>query len=128
MPKTRLTELSEQFDVSFEEALQIAIDKLSEEMITGKGKNTWINEEGVEILNEALEIPEIVPKHYRTKILKECPNKMFNWGHIKEIGKRVPVLIPRKFWGKLIGKYVTIECISDDTGESYRYVHKKKEP
>jgi hypothetical protein len=51
---------------------------------------------------------------------------MFNWGHIKEIGKKVPVLIPRRFWGKLIGKFVTIECIKDDKGETFRYVHKKR--
>ena len=41
-------------------------------------------------------------------------------------GKKVPVLIPRKFWGRLIGKTITIECISDDKGESYRYVHTKR--
>ena len=97
----------------FDKAIEIAHEKLSEEMVTGKGKATWINEEGAEILKEALYIPEIVPKHYKVKILKECPNRCYNWGHSKEIGKRVPVLIPRKFWGQLVGKSVTVECISD---------------
>jgi hypothetical protein len=126
MAKTRLTTIAKECDIEFDEALQIAKDKLSEEMITGKGKGTWINEEGSGILKESFDIPEIVPKHYNVKILRECPNKMFNWGYIKEIGKKVPVLIPRRFWGKLIGKFVTIECIKDDKGETFRYVHKKR--
>ena len=61
--KTKLTKLIEGYDVEFDEALQIAQDKLPREEITGKGKGTWINEEGVKILDEAFDIPEIVPKH-----------------------------------------------------------------
>ena len=125
MAKTRLTKLAEEFEINIDEAIKIAQDKLPEDMVTGRGKGTWINEEGVKILEEALVIPEIVPKHYKVKILKECPNRCYNWGHCLEIGKRVPILIPRKFWGRLIGKVITVECISDDKGESYRYVHKK---
>ena len=126
MAKTRLTKLAEEFEINIDEALNIAQEKLSKDMITGKGKATWINEEGVEILKDALIIPEIVPKHIKVKILHECPNRCYNWGYSKEIGKKVPVLIPRKFWGRLVGKTITIECISDDKGESYRYVHTKR--
>lgn len=126
MAKVRLKELAEEYEVEFNKAIEITHEKLSEEMVTGKGKATWINEEGAEILKEALYIPEIVPKHYKVKILKECPNRCYNWGYSKEIGKKVPVLIPRRFWGQLVGKSVTVECISDEKGESYRYVHKKK--
>ncbi len=127
MAKTRIKTLAEEFKLNIEETIQIAQDKLSKEMITGKGKGTWVNEEGVEILKEALIIPEIVPKHLRVKILRECPNRCYNWGYSAEIGKRIPVLIPRRFWGRLVGKLITVECISDDKGESYRYVHKKRQ-
>ena len=44
MAKTRLTTIAKECDIEFDEALKIAQDKLSEEMITGKGKGTWINE------------------------------------------------------------------------------------
>ncbi len=125
MAKTRLKIIAEEYGVDFDEALQMAQDKLPAEMITGKGKGTWINEEGNDILKESFDIPEIVPKHYKAKILRECPNRMFNWGYIKEIQKRIAVLIPRRFWGKLVGKLITIECIKDDKGETYRYVHKR---
>jgi hypothetical protein len=126
MAKIRLTALAKECEEEFENAITIAHEKLPEEMITGKGKNTWITEEGADILRDALIIPEIVPKHYQVKILHECPNRCYNWGHSKEIGKKVPVLIPRRFWGRLIGKTVTVECISDNTGSSYRYVHKER--
>ena len=46
MAKTRLTKLAEEFKINIDEALNIAQEKLSEEMITGKGKATWINESG----------------------------------------------------------------------------------
>ena len=124
--KTKLTKLIEDYDVEFDEALQIAQDKLPREEITGKGKGTWINEEGVKILDEAFDIPEIVPKHIKVKMLSECPNRCYNWGHSKELGKKVPVLIPRRFYGALVGKTISVECITDDTGTSYRYVHQKR--
>ncbi len=124
--KTKLTKLIEDYDVEFDEALQIAQDKLPREEITGKGKGTWINEEGVKILNEAFDIPEIVPKHIKVKMLSECPNRCYNWGYSKELGKKVPVLIPRRFYGALVGKTISVECITDDTGTSYRYVHQKR--
>ena len=124
--KTKLTKLIEGYDVEFDEALQIAQDKLPREEITGKGKGTWINEEGVKILDEAFDIPEIVPKHIKVKIISECPNRCYNWGHSKELGKKVPVLIPRRFYGTLVGKTISVECITDDTGTSYRYVHQKR--
>jgi len=124
--KTKLTKLIEDYDVEFDEALQIAQDKLPREEITGKGKGTWINEEGVKILDEAFDIPEIVPKHIKVKMLSECPNRCYNWGYSKELGKKVPVLIPRRFYGALVGKTISVECITDDTGTSYRYVHQKR--
>jgi len=124
--KTKLTKLIEDYDVEFDEALQIAQEKLPREEITGKGKGTWINEEGVKILDEAFDIPEIVPKHIKVKMLSECPNRCYNWGYSKELGKKVPVLIPRRFYGALVGKTISVECITDDTGTSYRYVHQKR--
>jgi len=44
MPKKRLTELADQYDVSFEEAFEIVKEKLPEDQVTGRGKLTWIGE------------------------------------------------------------------------------------
>ena len=118
MPKKKLTQLAKEQEVTFDEAMQIAIDKLPEGSLTGKGKNTWVSEEGTKILDE------IIPKHYSGTVLAECPNPKYNVVFSKEIGKRVNVLLPRKWQGKLIKKIITIEAIEDTKGVTYRYVGK----
>ena len=39
----------------------------------------------------------------------------------KDLGK-IAVVIPRRLSGKLEGKFIQVEAISDSTGVSYRYV------
>ncbi len=94
--------------------------------MTGTGRNTWVTEEGTAILEDSLMIEEIIPKHYIGIVLSECPNPRYNYVHNKEIGKKVPMLVPRKWQGKLVDKMVTFEAISDNKGTSYRYVRKGK--
>ena len=45
MAKRRLTDLAKEYEISFDEAMDIAFNHLTEESITGRGKNTWIDEE-----------------------------------------------------------------------------------
>lgn len=122
MPKKKLTALADEYEVPFEEALEIVNDKVPDEFVTGKGKNTWIAEEGQAIIDDAMFIDEIIPRNHVGKVLKECPNPRFNFVYSKDIGKRVPVMIPRRWQGKLIGKRITFEAIEDNKGVSYRYV------
>ena len=124
MAKKKLTQIALEQEVEFEEAMEIAQDKLPEGSLTGKGKNTWVNEEGTAILEESFMIKEIIPKHYTGNVLAECPNPRYNYVFNKELGKRVPMLVPRKWQGRLIGKVITFEAISDHIGTSYRYVRK----
>ena len=126
MPKKRLIQIATEQEVQFEEAMRISQEKLPEGSLTGKGKNTWVTEEGTAILEESLMIEEIIPKHYLGHVLDECPNPRYNYVYNKDIGKKVPMLVPRKWQGKLIGKGITFEAISDNKGTSYRYVRKGK--
>ena len=126
MAKKKLTQIALEQEVEFDEAMEIARDKLPEGSLTGKGKNTWVNEEGTAILEESFMIEEIIPKHYTGNVLNECPNPRYNYVFNKELGKRVPMLVPRKWQGRLIGKVITFEAISDHMGTSYRYVRKGK--
>ena len=126
MAKKKLTQIALEQEVEFEEAMEIAQDKLPEGSLTGKGKNTWVNEEGTAILEESFMIEEIIHKHYTGNVLNECPNPRYNYVFNKELGKRVPMLVPRKWQGRLIGKVITFEAISDHMGTSYRYVRKGK--
>jgi len=124
MPKKKLAKIAEEQEIKFEEAMRIATDKLPEGSLTGKGKNTWVSEEGTIILEKSFMIEEIIPKHYEGNVVSECPNPRYNYVVSKSIGKRVPVLVPRKLQGKLIDKKITFEGISDIKGTSYRYVRK----
>ena len=124
MPKKKLVKIAEEQEVDFNEAMRIALEKLPEGSLTGKGKNTWVTEEGTAILEDSFMIEEIIHKHYSGIVLYECPNPKLNYVHNKEIGKKVPILVPRKWQGKLVGKQVTFEAIQDDKGTSYRYVRK----
>jgi hypothetical protein len=126
--KVRLSKLAEEQEVDFEEALKIATEKLPESSLTGKGKNTWVNEQGAEILSKSLLIDEIIPKHYEGIVMAECPNPRYNYVISKEIGKKVAMMVPRTKRGILVGKKVTFEAIEDIKGISYRYVQKRRYP
>ena len=124
MPKKKLIQIAEEQEVEFEQAMRIALEKLPEGSLTGRGKNTWVTEEGASILEESFMIEEIIPKHYKGTVLAECPNPKYNVVFSKEIGKRVNVLLPRKWQGHFIKKVITFEAIEDQKGISYRYVGK----
>jgi len=122
MAKVKLTKIADRFESSFDSFLNLAKRKLSAEMLTGKGRNTWVNEEGQKILVDCMYIEEIIPKHFKGKVLAEAPNPSYVFAYIDEIKMKVPVVIPRRYKGKMKGKTITIEMIEDVRGQSYRYV------
>ena len=125
MAKKKLTKIAEEQEVEFDEAIKIAQEKLPEGSLTGRGRNTWVNEEGTKILEESFMIDEIIPKHFKGMVLNECPNPKYVSVLDPEIRKRVNVLVPRKWQGKLVKKEITFEAIEDVNGISYRYVSKR---
>ena len=114
--KVKLTKLAKENEVTFEEAMDLAKEKLPEDSLTGKGKNTWVNEEGQEILARAFEIPEIVPKYLKGKVMHAAPNPHYVYAYIKELSKKVPVIQGKRYMGKLLGKNIDIEAIQDNKG------------
>ena len=97
--------------------------KLPVHTITGTGYARWINEEGQELLAEAVDIPELMPKRYRGIVHSKAPNRSYVYVYIHEIQKKVPMVIARKFEDWLTkGKQVNVEAIEDEKGTSYRYV------
>ena len=123
MPKIRIGALADELDADVDNLVSLAKSKLCSSMITGKGgKALWINVDGQEILRMAVDIPEIVPKHYKGYVIKSAANPRYIYALIKEIGKKVPVCVPRKLRKALVGKNIKIEAIEDEVGVSYRYV------
>lgn len=122
MAKVRLTKMASQMSSSFDKFMDLAKEKLSEDMLSGKGRNTWVDEEGQKILVDSCFVSEIIPKHYKGIVTSEAPNPSYVFAYISEITMRVPVVIPRRLRGRLRGKKITIEMIEDEKGKSYRYV------
>ena len=92
--------------------------------LTGKGKNTWVCEDGQDILSEAFDIPELVPKYFKGKVMHDAPNPHYVYAYVQEIGKKVPVVISKHFKDRLVGKQIDIEAIQDNKGVSYRHAPK----
>ena len=123
MPKKRLTIIAKENNLELEYLSGLVESKLPEDTVTGVGKGRWINEEGQAMLEKAIDIPELTPKILRGVVHSKAPNRSYLYVYIKEIQKKVPVVIPRKLENHLLpGKNVNVEVITDDRGTSYRYV------
>ena len=119
MPKKRLTEIAEEYGIPFEEALDLVFKELEEEMVTGRGKGTWINDDGQRVLDEFISMPVL----YRGPVLGQAPNPIYVIVYIKELSKKVPVKIPMKMRGRITkGKLIYIEADNSGVEPKYNWV------
>tara|TARA_Y100001951_G_C11164849_1_gene196876 strand:- start:230 stop:616 length:387 start_codon:yes stop_codon:yes gene_type:complete len=121
MAKARIDRLAKEWGIDADSLLSLAKEKLADEMMTGRLKTTWIDEEGQEILKDATNISECIPKHYNGYVIKEAANPSYVYAFIDEIKLKVPVVVPRRWRGRLRGKNILIEEIKDVNGKSYRH-------
>ena len=123
MPKKKLTEIAEEYGIPFEEALDLVFRELEEEMVTGRGKGTWINEDGQRVIDEFISMPVL----YRGPVLYEAPNPNYIIVYVKELSKKVPVKIPLKFKGRFTkGKIVYLEADNSSDNPKYNWVKTPK--
>ena len=119
MPKKRLTEIAEEYGIPFEEALDLVFKELEEEMVTGRGKITWINEDGQRVLDEFISMPVL----YRGPVLSQAPNPMYVMVYVKELSKKVAVKVPRKMQNKITkGKLIYLEADNSGVEPKYNWV------
>jgi hypothetical protein len=115
MAKKKLTNIAEEYGLTFEEAHELVFKHLDEEAVTGRGKNTWISEEGQTALDDVIAMPVL----YRGKVLSEAPNRNFLIVYIKDILRKVPVRIPARMQGLLLGKMIYVQA--ETIGEEMKY-------
>jgi hypothetical protein len=119
MPKKKLTQLAEEYGIPIEEALDLVFKELEEDMVTGKGKNTWINEDGQRVLDEFISMPVL----YRGPVLSEAPNPSYIMVYVKELSKKVPVKIPLRYKGSFPkGRVVYLEADNSSDNPKYNWV------
>ncbi len=115
MPKKRLTKLAEEYNLPFNQIVEIASNNLEESSLSGKGRNTWVDETGQDVLDSSIPIEEPKPNKYRGRVRNKCPNPRFMMVHVKEKMRVVKTKIPRKFshvdWTNRI---VTVEEVEED--------------
>lgn len=124
MPKVRLTKIAEENDFSFDLAFKIAKENLKDSMLTGKGKGTWVSEEGQAILDPLLLAEELCPKEYKGRVVRLAPNKSYVYAYIWELEETVPCVVPRNRQRSLHGKVIDIEEIKDVSGSTFRQIKK----
>lgn len=117
MAKKKLTEIAEEYEIDWEAAQDFVSNNLAEEMVTGKGKNTWINDDGQGIFEDMIPINIL----YRGKVMQLAPNPSFVMTHIREIGKKVPVKVPLRFSRGLLGKIIHVEANNKGDEPVYEY-------
>lgn len=117
MPKKKLTQLAQEYEISFEEAQDFVSINLAEEMVTGKGKNTWINDDGQKVFEEMIPINIL----YRGKCVQLAPNPNFIMVYINELGKRVKVRVPLRYSKNMLGKIVHVEADNKGIEPTYNY-------
>ena len=84
MPKRKLTDLAKEYNLSFENILEIASNNLEESSLSGRGKNTWVDETGQDVLDSNIPIEEPKPNKYRGRVRNKCPNPIYMMVHLKE--------------------------------------------
>lgn len=118
-PKRRLNELAEEYGVEMETLEKLVFKHLDESMVSGRGKALWINEDG----QAALEGVVPFPQRYRGQVLRDAPNKNYVYAFVHGLSKKVPVEIPRRLRGRLVGKLIYID--ENNSGPEPKYVWSK---
>jgi hypothetical protein len=121
MGKIQITELAKELDYDIDKLIGLKMKKLGAEHFKGNGKNTWLTDEGADLLRLAVQVPLAVPNRLMGMVLHEARNP--RWVFVKIDGKegKHPVLIHRRYYGRMIGKRIAINQITDNKGTTYTH-------
>jgi hypothetical protein len=123
MSKVKIIALADELGKTVNELLKIKSSKLTEGLhYSGYGKNTYLTEEAVELIRLSFDVPLAVPDKIRALVLMEARNPRWVYAKLEGHTGKVPVAIPRKLRGKLLGKRINVDAITDASGgTTYRH-------
>lgn len=119
-----LKRVAKEMGVSYEDAVKLRDTRLTKmEWELDKFKRVLVGEAAEEKLKLAAEVPLAVPVVLRAQVKKECPNPRYVEVVLQgDPPKKVFCAIPRKLYGRLIGKIITVHAITDAQGNTgYRH-------
>jgi hypothetical protein len=98
--------------------------KAGEDYVVRRGI-CFFSEAGADKVRLAVAVPLAVPKKATGMVIRAAPNPRWVYVKIddgKKLGSLVPVAIPRRLYGRLIGKRICVDIIQDaQGGTSYRH-------
>lgn len=120
--KIRINVLAKELNLSVADLLVLVSDKLRREQYAGRGGNTWITEDGADALRLARVAPLAVPTRLIGFVIQEARNPSWVYCAFPGVDGKHPVAIPRQLRGKLHGKYIQVDAITDaGGGTTYRH-------
>lgn len=123
MSKIKIITLADEMGKTVNELLKIKSAKLTQHLhYSGYGKNTYFTEEAAELIKLSIEVPLAVPNKFKALVLMEARNPRWVYAKLEGYEGKVPVAIPRKLRGKLVGKNINVDAITDSAGgTTYRH-------
>jgi len=123
MKKVKIGTVAEELKMDINELIKLKSDKLKPDVhYTGYGKNTLLTEKAIEIIKLSLAIPLAVPNRIEAVVLREAKNPRWIYAKLNGSNLKVPVAIPRKLRGKLVGKRIYVDAITDaSNATTYRH-------
>ncbi len=113
--------LAEELGKTLEEIEAVRLSKLSTTQWCKRGVGVSLTPEGSDIIRMHFLVPEAFPTKHKAFVREEARNPRFVWCNLDGLEGRFPVAIPKKFRGKLVGKYITVDRITDIHGTTYRH-------
>ena len=116
MPKKRIASIAKEYNISVDELQSMITFHLAEGMVSGRGKNLWIDEGGQTIIENLTPMPVMA----RGLALRRCPNKSFLYVKHFKTNEKIGVRIPRNMNNyKFDGKVVYFKEVRE--GETIKY-------
>jgi hypothetical protein len=118
-------ELQKQLGVSVADLNKARRDKLSPgECFHNDIGELVFNDAGEEKLRLFFAVPLAVPTLRRAKVVRAAPNPRWVYAEFVDARRKgvVPVAIPRRLYGRLLGKEIPVAIIEDaNGGKTYRH-------
>lgn len=124
MADIRFTDLADELGVSNPQLAKLRDSKCAPgDYYIGTDNRRWFTEAGADKLRLAKEVPLAVPDRAGGWVVRAAPNPRWVYAELdNDKGRVVPVAIPRRLHGRLIGKRITVDIIKDALGGvSYRH-------
>lgn len=118
----RFMSLAKEMKMAPPDLARLRSEHLCEQDFYEIGLAKWFTAAGADKLRLAVEIPMVVPKRLKARVIHAAANENWVFASIEGREGKHPVAIPRKLKGHLIGKPIFVDCIKDSLGgESFRH-------